>query len=965
MTLTMPIASEVPTASADPGMATRYNCNNFMPPLRFAPYRQIASEIAAFLAERREGADPLAPWPAEVLVPSRGVAQAITAALAGHFPQGIASLRLHTPEELASRLTAAGGQFARIATDGERRLAMRVAVRSVEDPLVETRGMAGMLERAWRDMRDGGLQLADVARRASAARGLRNAARTDAIVRTWREYERLIAQLGAIDPADRLAAASRLVGGSTPPQLVAGFYDMTGAQLRLLESLLRAGRVEGIWVPADAPFVRPFVRTIASHVDVLQDPALEIRAPHATATAYETRTAEIRSVCADIAALLAAGEPAGEIGIVARSLEPHDVALIRRFARERGFATTLRDEMPLAAHRVARGAITLLRLRERGFARSDVFELLRDGLRVRTRIDIDEADAATRRATIAGGTSEELTALRGRSRVLGAYVDLVAELETLSAAVDLDLLTRLPGLFRLETALDLAAAAKLDEIAALFARTSVWNRGFDVISVIDAIQHETLPLPETATALPAVWAGDLMRFRGRSFRHLFVINMGDEVFPQRRAEDPLLPDHDRNLLGIRAIGDGSEEELLLFSLLHDATSGELRFSFPAGDGFGNVLRPSRYLRAIPRRTVEPLPPGAGEARPPSRRQLQLLARAGTASVFDGTIGALPGALAAKLTALSPTQLEDFGECPQKFLLKHLLGAFDVDDPERELQINPREKGTLDHAILERFYRSLSELDFLRAKSVLPRLPGEIAARLEEAIDAEFDEVEREAPPFNHAVRAMERRATKRLLAEFVAADLADLDASGLKPAHFEYRFGAKHREAANHPDPYVVDADGVPLRVEGTVDRIDTGGARFRIVDYKSGKGLRHANLAEKIDRGVRLQLALYAMAVAEFFDAAPENVNATIKPLVAGDRKPESFAFELGEKRERVLETLAIFMRAIRAGTFPAFPIETADINSCRYCPVNHSCRTHHDPDERQALARHGDPRTLLGGSS
>ena len=48
--------------------------------------------------------------------------------------------------------------------------------------------------------------------------------------------------------------------------------------------------------------------------------------------------------------------------------------------------------------------------------------------------------------------------------------------------------------------------------------------------------------------------------------------------------------------------------------------------------------------------------------------------------------------------------------------------------------------------------------------------------------------------------------------------------------------------------------------------------------------------------------------------------------------------------------------------GAFPAFPNEfDKDFNSCKYCPVNHSCRTRHDPDERRAALETGDPRTLL----
>jgi RecB family exonuclease len=210
------------------------------------------------------------------------------------------------------------------------------------------------------------------------------------------------------------------------------------------------------------------------------------------------------------------------------------------------------------------------------------------------------------------------------------------------------------------------------------------------------------------------------------------------------------------------------------------------------------------------------------------------------------------------------------------------------------------------------------------------------------------------------VRAIERRATKRILREFLANDLADLVANELVPKHFEYRFGAKHRVPADHPEPFVVRTGSAEVRVEGTIDRIDIGVERVRIVDYKSGKALRHKDLAEKIDRGVRLQLALYAMAAAEFFAVDAANVSGTIKPIVTGDKS--KFAFELQEKRAGLIETLEIFVRAIASGVFPAFP-EDEDFNSCKYCPVNHSCRTRHDAEERYAIQQQHDARTLLGG--
>jgi RecB family exonuclease len=947
-----------------------------MPSLRFAPYREIACEIAARLTAARDGRDPLTAWDEEVIVPSRGAAEAIAAELLTRLPRGIAGLRLQSIEELAKRTLAVSSQTPRVATDAERRLAMRIAIRSINDAMMSSRGIAAMLERSYRDVRDGGFTLADFTRRGT--RGLRNPRRTELVMRAWTEYERLIAQLGAIDPADLLARATRLVDQRVQPQLLAGFYDMTGAQRLFVEALLRAERVSAIWVPSEAPFAEPFIQAITPYAVILsrvdgEGPPSESRDPslstplRMTVSAYNTRLEELRDVCARVAQLLADGTPAREIGVVARSLEPYDARLLNRFAAEHVFATTLGDEIPLAAHRIGRGALTLLRLKDRGFPRSEVLGLVRDGLHAKTRIDVDAADKETRRARIAGGTSEELLRMRNRSPVIDGYIALVSELEEMTQNIDL---AKLASGFRIETEADLIAAEKLDTIAALFGRIN----GHITTDVIDAIENESLSCAPRPALCPLVWAGEILRFRGRAFSHLFVVRMQDDVFPQRRTEDPLLPDSDRRLLGLREIGDGLDEEQLLFSLLADSTSSQVHFSFASGDGFGKVLRPSRYVRGVarsagilPAATPPSLPAGRLEGgvaagwKPALRRQLQLIAKAGTRSVFDGYIG--PVALE---RPLSPTQLEDFGECPQKFLLKHILGVQDVDHPERELQIHHRDKGILDHRVLERFYREMSEEEIRAAAASLPHLPAKLSARLEQLIDEQFDDHERDVPPFNRTVRDIERRATKRILREFVVSDLGDLAEQDLIPRWFEFRFGTKFKTPADHPHPFIIETAGVPVRVEGTIDRIDANDSRYRIVDYKSGKALRHANLGDKIDRGVRLQLALYAMAVTEIFRADPASVSGTIKPLVQGEEKPAKFAFALEKKRATLLETLQIFIRAIMDGRFPAFPNSNdAEFNSCKYCPVNHSCRTKHDLDEKYAVQQLRDPRTLLGGGA
>ncbi|HEY6893135.1 MAG TPA: PD-(D/E)XK nuclease family protein, partial [Rhodanobacteraceae bacterium] len=424
-----------------------------------------------------------------------------------------------------------------------------------------------------------------------------------------------------------------------------------------------------------------------------------------------------------------------------------------------------------------------------------------------------------------------------------------------------------------------------------------------------------------------------MKFRGRAFEHLFVIRAQESTLPQRRVSDPLLPDHDRRELRIREIGDGREEERLLFQLVLDGASS-VRFSFSTSDAFGKILRPSRMLRGFSVAAgFSTTAGGLKAAAPHQQRQKQLLDLAGTRSPFDGYLDEkIYTLISDKLQALSPTQLENFGECPQKFLLKTVLDVRDYDDPNRELQMPQREKGQLDHTILQRFYSSLDHFP-----------PRDTRERLDAIVDGAFDEEELRVPAFNRVMRGIERRATKRHLHAFINDDVEDLLANDLRPKEFEYQL-----------EPFALAGHEVPITLKGVIDRIDEGRDALRIIDYKSGKAEKYEKLAEKIARGVRLQLAFYAIAIAGRFHTP--NVSGAIKPLMPGSKR-DTMTFDLAASERAVRETLDLFIRSMLRGIFPAFPEEEA----CKYCPVKLSCRTRHSEAEVRQLKRFEDPRALL----
>src|SRR5258708_71203 len=122
-----------------------------MPVLRFGRYRDLAAAVAERLHEAS----------LEVIVAGGGVGGAVRGGLLQRPPSGVVSAGLEGIDGFARRVLNDAGEYPRIANDAERRLAMRVAVGAIDDPILESRGAAAMLGRSYPDGRDGGTTLDD------------------------------------------------------------------------------------------------------------------------------------------------------------------------------------------------------------------------------------------------------------------------------------------------------------------------------------------------------------------------------------------------------------------------------------------------------------------------------------------------------------------------------------------------------------------------------------------------------------------------------------------------------------------------------------------------------------------------------------------------------------------------------------------------------------------------------------
>ncbi|MCC6273907.1 MAG: PD-(D/E)XK nuclease family protein [Deltaproteobacteria bacterium] len=203
--------------------------------------------------------------------------------------------------------------------------------------------------------------------------------------------------------------------------------------------------------------------------------------------------------------------------------------------------------------------------------------------------------------------------------------------------------------------------------------------------------------------------------------------------------------------------------------------------------------------------------------------------------------------------LSATYLDDYAKCPWRFFAKRFLQL--KEEPEEDLEIAPRRRGSLSHRLLEGSFARLIEDFFSRGN--LPT-HDETQAVLEAAFARLRDEVLAEESRIPRVLRTdqLERlRGTAQALLEQEQAAWSEAPAR-LIPRHLEWSFGRGGRP------PLTLGLPGGPsLPLTGAVDRIDVSedGGRFLLIDYKTSQT---SDLAREIREGLGLQLWIYLQAV-------------------------------------------------------------------------------------------------------
>jgi RecB family exonuclease len=286
--------------------------------------------------------------------------------------------------------------------------------------------------------------------------------------------------------------------------------------------------------------------------------------------------------------------------------------------------------------------------------------------------------------------------------------------------------------------------------------------------------------------------------------------------------------------------------------------------------------------------------------------------------------------------LSATSLERFGSCSYQFFLSRVLRIEEREDPETRIDIDPRDRGTAVHEVLERLVRE-------RIEAEVDVLPDDLA-RMAAISEQVFSDLEAAGKTGNPVHWELERERISGQLDDFRTFD-AELRDGGWSPAAVELDFGF-----GDEP-PLDVEVGDHTLRFRGAADRVDrrTDGA-VHVVDYKTARYARSTDeVTAGLYQGQYLQLPLYARAARRRFGG--DQATAAYWYLAQGGPSA-SAVVDLAEVDEWFLEALDVFTRTIHDGLFATTPGEPTSwprptFEACKYCAFDAVC-----PVDRDELA-------------
>ncbi len=593
---------------------------------------------------------------------------------------------------------------------------------------------------------------------------------------------------------------------------------------------------------------------------------------------------------------------------------------------------------------------------------------------------------------------EALAAAEDFRGYLGAAGELVAGLEVGAAAADHEddelVAADLRALRAFQQLLEDLSAAELppgggaEDFAELVASSA---------------EATTCPPPRGQELVTVV---DVLDARAMRFDRVYLLGVNEKAFPRLAQDRCFIDESDRTAWAARGVlldrrSDLIDREMLLFYLAATRAESRLTLSYLSADAAGKPHAPSSFVEelvaaagrqgnACRRRHIGPgqfVPPAAelaspgdafnaaiyagfsdeyadrdqakrllgwaAEQRPELLRRsaFGILAadrrwRSGELDAYDGRLddAALLESVARQFSAdrvFSATELNSYAQCPWQFFARYLLRLEPLAVPEARM--TPAARGSFCHAVL---WGALTELrDRAGGELRLGRVSlEELQDALERAVSAERKRLAAQA--VYSGLWDVQTDYWQRMLLAYLGGQRQSAgDDSSLC---FELGFGLAPRKGErldplSRPEPVVIDAGGLGIRLEGKIDRVDClaadDGQALLAVDYKTGRIPATREMAEGRD----LQLALYARALEAIFPqpcagGAYHDVRGGAHRYFARFKLSRGRRQEVPDYEEKLNSALAAagrYVRGMQQGRFDALPAEHCP----SWCPYRQIC--------------------------
>lgn len=311
-------------------------------------------------------------------------------------------------------------------------------------------------------------------------------------------------------------------------------------------------------------------------------------------------------------------------------------------------------------------------------------------------------------------------------------------------------------------------------------------------------------------------------------------------------------------------------------------------------------------------------------------------------------------------AFSPSDFSTFQGCRFRFFGTKLLGLRpnreDPDDHDEAAAF-----GTLQHRVLERLYKALSE-----SGSLPPRSAEDVEAAVQMLDDVARREVLAYTTSSRERLWKLDFAFVTDVLREFVRRDLSGLmhGQSGHGGARLRTRIRDLEMRAGREAEPIEIERDGVRFRLQGTIDRVeeiddprlsgDAAAANGWLIvrDYKGGRTKWTPSVQHYLD-GKSLQLPLYASMVeritgqrvfgfGELRTALPADPDMVavrdVRTTPAGVRlvRPRQAANPVRDSMQKAEEVAAGVVRQVRDADF-----SPQGDRKCFGCHLSDVCRS------------------------